>query len=347
VVSRFDTGAGRSDWEDPAAQPPAGHSSTTAIERTPALQGDAATSRHPITRAELRESPDQAVLPAPLETVRRPMPRGWPTKLASALWSFMERPRPPLRIMMGGAEGGVGTSTVTALLGELVAAASIGPTVVADQSGSAWNGLARRLVGDQSGMPAVQAANMLKLGATSKQVIGIAPTTSAGAALIDDAHGYTPLHQISRLAYAANGTLVVDGGRLDRFFAARLDVRPVVVVVGRADVVGAEAVCAALTLLRETRQRQPVVVLASSTTPLPSAATRRRVQAATTLVAAAGITHLVHLPLDARLASGRPLRLDQVSKSTAAAAMRLLTRVVNLQGEIDAHRRSAPPGPAA
>jgi MinD-like ATPase involved in chromosome partitioning or flagellar assembly len=346
-VSRFDTGAGRSDWEDPAAQPRQLFSSTTEVERTPTAPDSADTHQQDAADSATapREAPDVPTPSVP-RVRRRPRPRGWPAKQAEAIWSFMEQPLPPLRIMVGGAEGGAGTSTVTALLGELIAAASPGPTVVVDQNGSAWNSLARRLSGDQGGMPTAQAVNMLKLGATSEQVIGLAPRTSAGAALVEDARGYTPLHEITRLGRSRNGTVVVDSGRIDHVFAARLDIHPAVIVVGRADVVGAEAVCAALDLLRQAHQPRPIVVLSSSTSP-SSAATRRRVQAAAKLVAAAGITHLVHLPHDPRLASGRPMRLDQVSKQSATAAMRLLARVVNLQGENDAHRRPAPPGPAA
>jgi hypothetical protein len=258
----------------------------------------------------------------------------------------MARPRSPVHIMLGGAEGGVGTSTVAALLGELIAAASPGPTVVADQCGMVWNGLARRMVGQLEGMPAAQAGHMLELGATGPQVVGIAPKTSAGAALVEDGRGYTALQDITGLTHVSNGTLVIDGGRADHVFAARLDIQPVVIIVGRADVIGAEAVCAALALLHGKQLTPPIVVL-SSVASSSSAAVRRRAQAAAKLVAAAGITHLVHLPHDARLASGKPLRLDQVGKSTATAGMQLLTRVGNLQGETDAHRRSTPARPTA
>ncbi|MFL6125483.1 hypothetical protein [Actinophytocola sp.] len=284
------------------------------------------------------------------------MPRGWPAKQTRALWAWMAQSRPPVRVLLGGAEGGVGTSTVTALLGEMVAASSPGPTVIADQCGAAWNALVRRLVGEQAGMPAAQVADMLGYGASAEQIRAVAPTTSAGAVLIDDGHGYHRLGDIARLARTTCGTLVVDGGRVDGVFTARLDIRPVVVVVGRADVIGAEAVCAAVELLHRTAPGvEPVVVLSSVTTTgatpssLPSAAAaRRRVQAATTLVTAAGITHLVHLPHDARLASGQPLRLNQVGKSTALAGLRLLSRIVTVMGEAHrAHRDTQPGRPAA
>jgi MinD-like ATPase involved in chromosome partitioning or flagellar assembly len=260
----------------------------------------------------------------------------------------MAQDRPPLRVLVGGAEGGVGTSTVTALLGELIAASSPGPTVVADQCGAAWNALVRRLVGEQAGMPAAQVGDMFELGASASQIASVAPKTSAGAALIEDGRGYRPLHDITKLAHTTCGALVVDAGRADGLFAARLDIRPVAVVVGRADVVGAEAVCAAVNLLRESAiPVEPVVVLSSAATT-SSGTERRRVQAATTLVTAAGITHLVHLPHDARLASGQPLRLDQVGKSTAIAGMRLLSRIGTIQGENHrAHRHRPSAGSAA
>jgi hypothetical protein len=271
----------------------------------------------------------------------------------------MAQARPPLRVLIGGAEGGVGTSTVTALLGEVIAASSPGPTVIADQCGAAWNALARRLVGDigeQAGMPAAQVADLLASGATTEQIRAVSPTTSAGAVLLEDGRGYHPLRDLARLAHTTSGTLVVDAGRVDGVFTARLDIRPVVVVVGRADVIGAEAVCAAVDLLHRTAPWvQPVVVLSSvaATTATPpsmlsAAAVRRRVQAATTLVTAAGITHLVHLPHDPRLASGQPLRLNQVGKSTALAGLRLLSRVGTVMGETHrAHRDTQPGRPTA
>jgi hypothetical protein len=283
---------------------------------------------------------------------RRSMPRGWPAKQTSAVWAWMAQPRPPLRVLVGGAEGGVGTSTVTALLGEMIAASSPGPTVIADQCGMPWNALVRRLVGEQAGMPAAQVADMLGYGATTEQIREVAPTTSAGAALIDDGRGYHPLRDLTRVAHTPCGTLMVDAGRVDAVFTARLDVRPVVVVVGRADVIGAEAVCAAVELLHQTAPEvQPVVVLSSVATTqatpsslLSAAAMRRRVQAAATLVTAAGITHLVHLPHDPRLASGQPLRLNQVGKSTALAGLRLLSRVGTVMGEAHRAHRDAQPG---
>jgi hypothetical protein len=340
-MSRFDPGAGRLDEGDPVARPTAHSEARVGARHEPALLGATAppiqTTRQPATQ---QASSDQT------DHTGRPIPKGWPGKQAVALWDSMARPRPPRRIMIGGAEGGVGTSTVTALLGELIAAASPGPTVIADQCGMVWNSLARRMVGELAGMPAAQAGHMLELGATGPQVVGIAPRTSAGAALVDDGRGYTALQDITGLAHVPNGTLVIDGGRADHVFVARLDVQPVVIIVGRADVIGAEAVCAALALLQGKQQAVPIVVLSSVNTS-SSAAARRRAQAATKLVAAAGITHLVYLPHDARLASGKSLRLDQVGKSTAIAGMQLLTRVGNLQGEIDAHRRSAPARPAA
>lgn len=349
MVRRFDTGAGRPDGRVPAAQRPQTQSSDTPVEHTSGGAGltNAPEPDRAVPAGQLREPPDRCTPSTSDESARRTVPRGWPPAQVDALWSFFQQRLPPLFVMAGGAEGGVSTSTVTALLGEVVAAASPGTTVLVDQTGATWNTFVRRLLGgDQGALPAPQAVNMLALGASAEQVIGLAPRTSAGAALVEDPAGYTPLREIARLARSPNDTLVVDGGRLDRFFTARLDVKPVVIVVGRADVTGAEAVCAALALLRETNQPSPVVVLSSNTSS-SSAAARRRRQAATKLVMAAGITHLVHLPHDARLASGQPLRLDQVSKHTATAAMRLLTRVINAQGEIHAHRRPAPPDPDA
>lgn len=347
-MSRFDAGVGLSDPGDPATRPAQLEGVTPNAQHKPELLGVARGPTRSVTPSSttLRRPADERVSSTPPESGRRPVPRGWPTKQTAALWDAMARPRPPVRVMLGGAEGGVGTSTVTALLGEMIAAASPGPTVVADQCGTVWNSLARRMVGQLGGMPAAQVGHMLKLGATGPQIAGIAPKTSAGAALVEDARGYTALQDIAGLTNVPNGTLVIDGGRADPVLAARLDIQPVVIIVGRADVIGAEAVCAAYNLLHDKQQTQPIVVLSSVATS-SSATARRRARAAAKLVAAAGITQLVHLPHDARLASGQPLRLDQVGKSTATAGMQLLTRVGSLQGETDAHRRSTPARPAA
>ncbi len=279
------------------------------------------------------------------------MPKGWPGKLAEPVWSWLARERPPLAAVVGGAEGGVGTSTVTALIGELIAAASPGPTAFVDQSGTGWGSMMRRLVGQRAGLNAQHAVALLRQRTPAPHILAAAPTTSAGAALLDDSAGYTPLRALFALIQTMRGALVVDGGRADALLVARLDVRPVVVLVGRADVIGAEAVCATLGFLAQRAPPvQPVVVLCST-----SPNDRRRIQAATKLVATTGISHLVHLPHDARLATGQPLRLDQVGKSTAVAALAVVSRIGKTQEVLHLvrpHARSDPPhraaaGPAA
>ena len=368
-MSRFDqAGAGRSDREDQTAGPgrPPGRQRDDAPQRDmypdaderPAATnpaGDQAPdqpSRRPAAQADGHIAEDAGTQKAAggdgqaNETRWRPVPRGWPRKQTASLWERLAQPRPPLPILVGGAEGGVGTSTVTALLAELIAAASPGPTIALDQCGTAWGSLTRRLVGQQAGLRAGLARTLLGERVDPREVISMAPTTSAGAALIDDRAGYTSLHELLRLISVTSGAMTVDAGRVDNVFAARLDLQPVVVVVGRADVIGAEAACAAVTFLREqaTRARlpaEPVVVL-SSVGATGTLTERRRSHAATTLVTATGISHLVHLPHDPRLAAGQPLRLDQVGKSTAIAGMRMASAVGRIQGEIyRAYRRPA------
>lgn len=275
------------------------------------------------------------------------MPKGWPSRLAEPVWSWLARDRPPLPVVVGGAEGGVGTSTVTALLGELIAAASPGPTVIVDQCGAGWGQVIRRLVGQRAGLDAQHAAAQLRHGTAAPHILSAAPVTSAGATLLEDSTRYTALGVLLGLVATSRGALVVDGGRVNGVLAARLDIRPVVVVVGRADVIGAEAVCAALGFLhRHPTPVQPVVVLCST-----ASTDRRRIQAATKLVATTGISHLVHLPYDARLASGQPLRLDQVGKTTAAAALAVVSRIGKTQEVLHLVRRTylpthPPPGAA-
>lgn len=393
-MSRFDQArSGWSDREDRTTRPgrPPGHHGNSGdagsppgmsspankrLPARPAVPSDVAEPGHardqhtdgltpppyrrPAGDTEARAAHTTAGIPNQTDSVQRrspgvPMPRGWPRKRA-ALWASLTQPRPPLSILVGGAEGGVGTSTVTALLAEMTAAVSPGPTIAVDQCGTVWGSLTRRLVGQQAGLRAELARTLLAEQVDPHEVASMAPTTSAGAALIDDRAGYTPLHDLLRLVSVTSGAMIVDAGRVDSVFAARLVLQPVVVVVGRADVIGAEATCAAVTFLREqtTRARlpaQPIVVL-SSAGGTGSSTERRRSQAAATLVTATGIDHLVHLPHDPRLATGRPLRLDQVGKSTAIAGIRMASAIGRIQGEIcRANRRSASPaavpGPGA
>jgi hypothetical protein len=300
----------------------------------PVLLGSAAPIRQPELPADKRSAGPSHRSAAP-----KPVPKGWPSKLADPVWSWLAQDRPPLSVVVGGAEGGVGTSTVTALIGELLAAASPGPTAVVDQCGAGWGQVVRRLVGQRAGLDAQYAATQLRHGTPAPQILSTAPTTSAGAALLDDSSGYTPLGALFGLVATSRGALVVDAGRADAVLAARLHVRPVVVLVGRADVIGAEAVCAALGFLQlRATPVQPVVVLCST-----ASTDRRRIQAATKLVATTGISHLVHLPYDAALASGQSLRLDQVGKTTPAAGLAVVSRIGKIQEVLHLVRRPAPP----
>ena len=129
--SRFDNDrAGQPGREDAIARPapptgPANRDRPRWDAEVPALLGGA-------TPAEPPQHPEQDSPQAP--AVRKTVPRGWP-QAAQSLWSWMAQPRAPLPVLVGGAEGGVGTSTVTALIGEVIAAASPGPTVILDQGG--------------------------------------------------------------------------------------------------------------------------------------------------------------------------------------------------------------------
>jgi hypothetical protein len=341
VVSRFDQArTGQTAREVAAARPAdavttGGRGSDGWRSEEPVLLGSTA-ARQP----ELPANNGLAGPPVPPPALTpKPIPKGWPRKAAEPVWSWLAHDRPPLPVLVGGAEGGVGTSTVTALIGELIAAASTGPTAIVDQSGAGWGSMTRRLVGQRAGLDARCAATLRRNGTAPAQILGAAPATSAGAALFDDSRSYTPLAALFALVQTVRGALIVDGGRVDGVLAARLDIGPVVVLVGRADVIGAEAVCATLGFLqRHPTQVQPVVVLSST-----ASTDRRRIQAATKLVATAGVSHLVHLPYDARLASGQPLRLDQVGTTTAAAGLSVVSRIGKTQEVLHLVRRSAPP----
>lgn len=256
------------------------------------------------------------------------LPKGWPTKTAEPTWAWLARHRPPLPVLIAGAEGGVGTSLVTALLTETLAAGSPGPTLVVDQCGSPWGSLTRRLLGQRGGLAGSLALTQLQQGLAARRVLGAAPSTSAGAAVVQDAPAFTPLPRLFGLVKTTSGAMTVDAGRTDTVLTARLEPHPVLVLVGRADVVGAEAVCAALGFLhqRATLPVRPVVVLSSTT-----AASRRGVEAAKKLVATTGVPYLIHLPFDAGLALGQTWRLDQFAKPTALACLRLVTAVAKTQ----------------
>ncbi|KAA2242380.1 hypothetical protein F0L68_41400, partial [Solihabitans fulvus] len=68
------------------------------------------------------------------------VPKGWPAKPASSVWSWMAGQRPPMAVMVAGAEGGLGTSLVTAPVGETVAGASPCPPGAVDPGGAPRGG---------------------------------------------------------------------------------------------------------------------------------------------------------------------------------------------------------------
>jgi hypothetical protein len=244
-------------------------------------------------------------------------------------------------VLVAGAQGGAGTTTVTALLADTLSAATSGPIVAIDQSGLPWAAaLALRLLGERAGLPGAAAQRLLRQGLLPEQVRATAPASGAGTAVIDDVDAYTPLPALLAVASATSGSAVVDSGRVDLALAAGLADAPCrLVLVGRADLAGAQAVCAALDFLQRRLPVQPIVVL-SSTAPT----NRRRIHAARTLVRAAGVQILVHLPYDAVLASGQVLRLDQVGRSTAGACLQIAERV-GTPGEVGDPVRLSRAGP--
>lgn len=167
---------------------------------------------------------------------------------------------------------------------------------------------------------------MLHQGIPVPHVLAAAPTTSAGAAVVTDGSGYTPAAELFRLSQTACGTMIVDAGAVNMVLAVQLSLQPVVVLVGRADIVGAEAACAAVGFLSHYTNIRPVVVLSS-----PAPVDQRRVNAARKLVATTGVAHLVHLPFDARLAASTAMRLDRVGKTTASACLRLVSAIAQTQ----------------
>ncbi|MGW5049742.1 hypothetical protein [Actinokineospora sp. NPDC004072] len=255
---------------------------------------------------------------------RKSSPKGWPRAATDELWAWMARLRPPLPVLVAGAEGGVGASTVSALLAETIAAASPGATVVVDQCGLGSGALARRLVGQQAGLSAAKAVEARELCVPILRILGAAPRSSAGAFLVDDHRGTTSLRAMHDLAAMTCGAAVVDAGRVDGTTIPRLrETRSVLVLVGRADLVGAEAVCRAMQYLQQRRSPVPPVVVLAATAP----ADRYQLRAAAKLIGAAGVQAVVRLPYDSGLRSGAPLRLDRVSRPTATACLSAVLRV--------------------
>jgi len=261
-----------------------------------------------------------------------PMPRRWGGSDALAVWQWFGSARAPLPVMVAGAEGGVGTSLVAALLAEAIAAASPGPTVAVDQSGAPWGAMTRRLLSERAGMPGQTVQQLLGQRHAAGRIGEALPTSPAGAGVVADAWAYTPIRTLFTLAAATCGALVCDSGRVDVVLPARMDPVPLLVLVGRADVVGAEAMCAVLSFLRGLRQAVPApVVVLSSTAP----SNPRKVRAARRLVRASGLgAPLIHLPYDERMAAAQPLPLDELPKPVISACVQLLRAVArNRSGE--------------
>ncbi|MFD4249146.1 hypothetical protein ACFWQL_05345 [Amycolatopsis thermoflava] len=235
-------------------------------------------------------------------------------------------------ILVAGEEGGCGATTVAALLAETCAAARVGGVLAVDQSRLPCSGgLGLRLLGEPVDFPAPSLATAVHNGQAP-------PMSPAGAVVVTDVQGYTPLARLLSEVPGQVAVTVTDFGHVDLAVAAQLAETPYrPVLVGRADVAGAQAVCAALVFLRV----RPVVVLSST-----AHSNRRRVRAALTLVRSAGVQALVHLPFDAALASGMAVHLDQIGRTTIRACLQLAARV-GTPGEVGNHvhlLRNGPPG---
>lgn len=277
-----------------------------------------------------RPGPDMPAVTRGLGLVAAPpkaLPRKWPPRDAEAVWGWLAQQRAPITVTAGGSEGGTGTTTVTALLGETIAAGSPSSTVLLDQSGDPWGSLSRRLLGQRTGLTGPQVLRSLNSGIPALQLLRAAPTTSAGAAVILDGADTVPLVELRRLVQSTSAAMLVDAGRIEPRFAGKLGNHPIVLVIGRTDVVGAEAVCAAVRWIQGFGPIQPVVVL-SSTTPTDQGrvtATRKFVG---TIVDAARI---IHLPFDEHLAHSQDIRLDRLNKTTVRAVLHLVSAIREAQ----------------
>ncbi|GGM67909.1 hypothetical protein GCM10012275_43110 [Longimycelium tulufanense] len=270
----------------------------------------------------------------------KPLPKGWPVKRVLPMWRWLGTQRAPVTVVVASAGGGVGTSTVAGLLAETFAAGSpVGTTVLVDQCGTPWGTVSRRVLGQRGGLSGQLAVALLRQGESPLCVLRRAPASSAGAAVVLDSGDASPLREMRRLVQMMCGGLVVDAGCLTPWVMQRLTDPgagwPVVLVVGRADVPGAETVCAALAWMRSYLTVPPVLALVS-TTP----ADRGQIAAAQRLVSTV-VPTVVPVPFDARLAHGHDIRLDRLSKGTVAALARLLSAVRQRQEGVSdvAHSR--------
>jgi Mrp family chromosome partitioning ATPase len=251
-------------------------------------------------------------------------PKHWP-RAATQFWAWRAHDPGPLVLLVTGAHGGVGTTTLTALLAETLAAASPWPTLAVDQSGTPLAALSRRLLGQPAGIAAPVLAHQAH---TRGGLHALRDTVSspAGALLVDDRRGYTPLGLITGLI-SNGGTCVIDAGRTDPTVTARAgETAAHTILTGRGDLAGAEAVCAQLALLRHTRTPVHPIVALTSTSP-----GRRRVAAAMTLVRSAGVTDLVHLPYDHRHHRRDTLRLEHTPRRTLVRVLQLLAHITRRQ----------------
>ncbi|WP_189061570.1 hypothetical protein [Longimycelium tulufanense] len=282
--------------------------------------------------------PNSAASPPPPAVARdlgvvagppRPLPKGWPVKTVTPLWTWLGTQRAPVTVVVTSAGGGVGTSTVAALLAETFAAGapSGASTVLLDQCGTPWGPVSRRVLGQRGGLSGRTAAALLQQGVHPLRVLRGAPVSPAGAAVVVEDGEASPLRDMRRLVQTVCGGLVVDAGCINPWVVQRVAdpaaARPVLVLVGRADVPGAETVCASLAWLRRSLPGPPIVVLVSTAPP-----ERGQVAAAQRLVrTVVPADRVVHLPFDARLAHGQDIRLDKVGKTTAMAVPQLLRAI--------------------
>lgn len=249
-------------------------------------------------------------------------------KAAAPVWRWLCTRRGPLALFVAGVEGGVGASTTAALLAETVAAGSIGPTALLDQCGCRWGAVRARVLGEHAGLDAAAAVHGMRRGAHPARMARCAPHTSGGAAVVDDAEIRTPVEEIGRLTAVGNGTLIVDAGRVDLLLTARMRLRPVVVLVARADLRSAEAACAALAWFRRTAAAEPVLLLDTVTANRP-----RQVAAARRLLGSAGPRAAV-LPFDKHLAHGRELQMPRLGTPTVTGLLGLLSTIASTTGGV-------------
>ncbi|MEV6527671.1 hypothetical protein AB0M43_37690 [Longispora sp. NPDC051575] len=234
------------------------------------------------------------------------------------------RPQTGALVAIGSADGGVGRSTLTAALGGLLAAASVGKVLAVDATGQAWGGLEHRAAaGEHSVRDAIDHSPDWAPGADLEPLARPAPdglwvlAAECGLGGNKPAGLYElgPVISRAREHYALT-LLDLAGGDLPETRSA-MWVSNVTVLVARPTQDSVQHTLRLLGRLSSSNLAPAVartVVVLVSTAP---AASKNARAAARQLRAV--VSDVVHVPFDSQLARVAPVALGQLRRTTRAA----------------------------